>query len=172
MLVTALAVNHVQNGSFEEVIEGTPAGWTDVYTFGEISQEVVHSGKNSFKLASHADKATGNLIEIRGFTPGSTLLITSHVYVSSFQSGILKPIHLAFTSNGKTFYKHINVFPKDTDKYSRNAWTAFTYELDLAEYPDVHSFKLYCLGWEFKAKGEPFVGEVFFDDISVVEKDA
>lgn len=169
-MAAAVAVNHVPNGSFEVVTDGTPEGWTHVYTFGEVSQEVAHSGKNSFKLAEHADKATGNLIEIRGFTPGSTLVITSHVYVKSFQSGILKPIHIAFTSNGKVFYKHINVFPKDTDKYSLNAWSKFSYELDLSEYPDVQSLKLYCLGWEYKARGEPFAGEVFFDDISVGEQ--
>lgn len=170
VFLMALEGNYVPNGSFEHITEGTPEGWTDVYTFGKISQEVAHSGKNSFKLASHADKATGNLIEIRGFTPGSTLLITSHVYVKSFKSGILKPVHMGFTSQGRTYHKHINIFPKDTDKYSLNAWSKFTYELDLSEYPDVDSLKLYCLGWEFRAREEPFVGEVFFDDISVVEQ--
>lgn len=168
--IAGFAKDYVENGTLEEVREGKLVGWEQVYTIGEISQEQVRTGKHSYKLAPHAEKATGILSEVKGFKPGSTLLIHSHIYVKRFDSGILKPIHLAFTSQGKTYYRHINLFPRDKDKYQLNDWTQFTYELDLSEYPDVESIRVYCLGWQLKATNEPFSAEVYVDDISVVVK--
>ena len=160
----------IKNGSFENYsADGVFDHWDVAYKEYQVSQEQIHTGQTSLKLSGTTKKGLGVIQIIKGFKPEAQLKLTSHIYIEEFTAGIVKPIHIAFKSGGKTHYLHTNLlFNKNPNQYELGKWLTFEKELDLSNYPDVTQIYVYCLAW---ALGEtPFEGTVYFDDITVSGK--
>jgi len=158
----------IKNGSFEEAgAGGTLKGWGPVYG-GYTSVDTARSGGKALSLscaeapADEKSSRRGATQVFSGFRPGSTLLLSSHVYVEKLVSGHVMPIYLSLTSRGKTRHPHVNLFPGQVEP---GEWRRFEFVLDLSAYPDVTSVCFWCLGWNSGPK--PFVGTVHYDDIAV-----
>jgi len=159
----------VANGSFEDAeADGAPQGWAPVYG-GYTSATTARSGQKALSLSCPEPPADGETGSRRGatqiftgFRPGSLLLLSSYVFVEKLESGHVKPIYLSFKSRGKTRNPHVNLYPGQVET---GKWQRFEFILDLSAYPDVKSVCFWCLAWNSGPK--PFVGTVYYDDITV-----
>ncbi len=164
----APAKNIAENPSFENVDDANKLiFWEPVKSGYHISKDLFHSGQQSLRV-----KGTDTVGGFRGTItvprPGCKLLFKVHLYIKSFSSGVLKPIHVSFVSGTKTYYRpQVNLFPNQAN-ISYNTWLEYKAELDLSDYPDVEKIVFWCLGYENQKNG-PFTGEVFWDDVSVEE---
>jgi hypothetical protein len=158
----AAAGNLILNPSFE--LSGgnrVITNWKKVYDGGAISENRAYDGKYSFTPAGPKGGVRSD-ITVPG--PKCKLLIKANIYIESFQSGIIKPIHLSFISKGKKKYPHINLYP-DQKGLKLNQWIEYKYILDLNKYPDVKTVLLWCIVYPDGAA--PFVGKVYWDKVSV-----
>lgn len=163
-------MNQINNGSFEEPGPGeTARDWIPVYGGYRVASNVARTGDKSLRIVPAEDTGRGGALQrISGFKPGARLHFVARIYIASFDSGIIKPIHIAFRSHDETRYQHTNlVYGEGGEKQPLGQWLEFAKTLDLAEYPDVEAIAVYCITWNLGDK--PFAGEVYFDDISVTE---
>ncbi|MBT3377941.1 MAG: hypothetical protein HN742_11475 [Lentisphaerae bacterium] len=166
----ATGASVLRDGSFEDVdVDGKLAAWASSYGGYTRVTGTARSGKHSIRLSCPDAAQVGDTQGRRaatqvfsGFQPGSTLLLTSHVFVESLESGHVKPIYLSLTSRGKTYHPHVNISPDQVDP---GKWHRYEFILDLSLYPDVKSVCFWCLAWNSGSK--PFVGSVLYDDITV-----
>ena len=163
---TESSKNLVENPSFEETdAKGNLLAWEAVKNGYQISPDVFRSGKQSMLLKG--EKIVGGVrrnIDVP--EPGCKLRFKANLYIKSFSSGVLKPIHVSFISAGKTYYRpQVNLFP-DQKSLRKNVWVEYTAELDLSGFPDVEKIVLWCLGYAHNKYGS-FTGEVYIDDLSL-----
>ncbi|MFH1477510.1 MAG: hypothetical protein ABIH24_08495 [Verrucomicrobiota bacterium] len=156
----------IPDPSFEAVdAQGRLTDWTSVYG-GYALADKARTGKRALKLSctEEADQSgrLGVARTFSGFAPGSRFLVTSHVFIEEFRSGIIKPVHFSFTGGGKTQYPQINLLPGQAET---GKWLCYDYVLDLSAYPETDQVQLWCLTWNHDKK--PFVGTVYFDDVTV-----
>lgn len=159
----------VKNGSFENSTQdGLSENWTPIYGGYQVSPAKEREGEKCIKIESASDKPAGALQKIKGFKPGGKLKFQSYVYIEEFTSGLIKPIHLSFISEGKPHYGyHININYSNEPVYELKKWVKYELELDLSKYPDVDEISFHLLTWPLGK--EPFRGIVYFDRISVSE---
>jgi len=160
----------VSNGNFEKrVANELAAGWQPVYGGYSISAQQAWEGHASLRVEGKDETGREGAVQvIQGFSPGGKILVRARIYVEEFRSGIIKPIHLGFTSEGRKYYPHINlVHGAEPENFRLGEWMEFEKEVDLASHPDVKEISVYCVTWNL---GEtPFRGRVFFNGISAKE---
>lgn len=158
--------NLVENPSFEELNkDGKLVFWKPVKAGYKISKKIFRSGKQSF-VVKGKDIVGGVNAIIDVPKPGCKLLFKVHIYIKSYKSGALKPIHVSYKSKGRMYYRpQVNLFAnKKNIRY--NTWIEYKAVLDLSKYPDVKKIVFWCLGYASKSRGT-FEGEVYWDDVSV-----
>jgi hypothetical protein len=171
---TVKAENLLKNADFEQSESVHSAKFWEypkVASFGKyrLSQDQASSGKNSIKIVGDgSNKNYGFFQKLSGIKSGAKFKITTKLFVKDFQQGRIKVIHtpIIYQKDGvrEKEYPGVWLIPENCNK---GQWVTYTFILDLSEHQDTKFLYVWGLGW--KHKGKPFIGEVYWDDFSIVE---
>ncbi|MBO4632643.1 MAG: hypothetical protein J5858_12035 [Lentisphaeria bacterium] len=163
--------DYVRNGGFEIVSpDGGIRNWNPVYNGFACSSRINHTspGNRSAKLANGNEKrafVSGMSQWITGYPKGAKLKIRVHFYIDEWSRGVFYPVLIHINKNGKV-HSICEKVTIDRKKDYQKKWIQHTYVLDTSHYPEAKGFVLHIL-----TGGKNFEGDIYIDDVSVIEED-